>query len=141
MPRLRKLLHEANEEMEQFSAKLELKSERYTKAEHKLASFKNDAADDSELRETRLEFQVAIEELSQAQQAYVERMNYWVEKICSLGVILRDLRSGLLDFPARKDKFEYFLCWKLSDDELDYWHLPRDGFIGRRPLAVLDEYF
>jgi hypothetical protein len=50
-------------------------------------------------------------------------------------IALRDLASGLVDFPARdEDGVVYFLCWRREDDELGWWHLPEDGFAGRRPL-------
>lgn len=57
------------------------------------------------------------------------------------GVNLRDIRSGLLDFPDRNGNFEYFLCWKLGEKDVQYWHPIDEGFIGRKPLAVLAEYF
>ena len=93
------------------------------------------------MRACRLEFQTAIEVLSQSQQEYLKCINEWVDKISETGVLLRDLRTGLLDFPARQEKFDYLMCWKLSDSDIESWHLINDGFIGRRPLAVLSEYF
>jgi len=51
------------------------------------------------------------------------------------GIILRDLTSGLVDFPARdEDGVVYFLCWHREDGDLGWWHLPEDGFAGREPL-------
>ena len=144
LPKLRQLLLDANEELEKLSRRLEHTNHRFELAEHKLAGLKATSKIESELeemRDNRVEFQAAIEQLSQAQQQYLERLNVWVDKITGTGVILRDLRTGLLDFPAMQGKFEYMLCWKLSDSDIDYWHQTNDGFIGRRPLAVLSEYF
>ncbi len=101
----------------------------------------NENADDySKLRECRLNFQDTIESLSQAKKNYIQALNFWFEEITDTGVILRDIKSGLLDFPASEDNFEYFLCWRLGEDEISSWHPINEGFIGRRSLAVLNEY-
>ena len=53
------------------------------------------------------------------------------------GVILRDPRRGLIDFPARHPGGrDVLLCWQLGEDDLAWWHLPEDGFAGRRPLPL-----
>jgi hypothetical protein len=144
LPSLRQAIIDANLELEKLSPVLEKVNARFEAAEKKLDSFKStgdDASEVAELRDCRLEFQAAIEQLSKAQKEYLTCLEGWVDRITDHGVILRDLRTGLLDFPARQDKFDYFLCWKLSDTDIDFWHLQNDGFIGRRPLAVLAEYF
>ena len=82
----------------------------------------------------------SAEGLAILQENYITRLNYWIDKITEGGVILRDLRTGLIDFPARKGDLVYFLCWKLNEPDINYWHLPKDGIIGRRPLVVLTEY-
>lgn len=53
------------------------------------------------------------------------------------GVVLRDLERGLVDFPSRHASGrEVLLCWQLGEPDLAWWHLPEDGFAGRRPLPV-----
>ena len=52
----------------------------------------------------------------------------------AMGVVLRDLDRGLVDFPARRDGQEIFLCWAEGEDEIGFWHDPESGFAGRRPL-------
>jgi hypothetical protein len=50
-------------------------------------------------------------------------------------IILRDPSTGLIDFHARGDDgVVYFLCWRIDEDELAWWHLPEEGFAGRKPL-------
>jgi hypothetical protein len=50
-------------------------------------------------------------------------------------IVVRDPASGLIDFHARgTDGVVYFLCWKADDDDLAWWHLPDEGFAGRKPL-------
>ena len=51
-----------------------------------------------------------------------------------LGVVLRDLDRGLLDFPSLRDGREVYLCWEEGEDEIRFWHEPDAGFGGRRPL-------
>ncbi len=59
-----------------------------------------------------------------------------VRMIHAAGVLVKRLDEGLVDFPhIRDDGEEVYLCWKLGEPTLAYWH-PRDtGFAGRRPLA------
>lgn len=50
-------------------------------------------------------------------------------------ILFRDASTGLLDFHAQgPDGVVYYLCWRLDDDDLAWWHLPQDGFPGRKPL-------
>lgn len=57
-----------------------------------------------------------------------------LDEIVGLGVILRDPASGLCDFPAVRDGRPAYLCWRLDEDEVGWWH-PRDtGIAGREPL-------
>ena len=50
-------------------------------------------------------------------------------------IIVRDPHTGLVDFHALGgDGVVYLLCWKLGEDELEWWHLPDAGFAGRRRL-------
>ncbi len=85
-------------------------------------------------------FSEAAHSLADLQNNYLIRLNYWLDKINEQGVILRDLRTGLLDFPAREGSLEYFLCWRLSDSDITTWHPVNEGFAGRKPLSVLIEY-
>jgi hypothetical protein len=56
------------------------------------------------------------------------------------GIVLRDAERGLIDFPARHPGGrEVLLCWQLGEDDLAWWHLPEDGFAGRRPLPMPPE--
>jgi len=55
-------------------------------------------------------------------------------EIEALGVILRDPATGLVDFAAVRDEKPVYLCWRLGEERIAYWH-PRDtGFMGRLPL-------
>jgi hypothetical protein len=50
------------------------------------------------------------------------------------GVQLRDISSGLVDFPAELEDERVYLCWRLGEATVAYYHSPEDGFQGRRPL-------
>jgi hypothetical protein len=51
-----------------------------------------------------------------------------------IGVQVKDLEQGLLDFPCVMDGKTVLLCWKLGEKEIGYWHSTEDGFAGRKPL-------
>lgn len=57
-----------------------------------------------------------------------------VETLAEQGLILRDPENGLIDFPALVDDGFAFLCWRLGEAEVAFWHPPDTGFAGRRPL-------
>lgn len=59
-----------------------------------------------------------------------------LERVQSLGVIVKDLDSGLVDFPSVRDGEEVLLCWQLGEDEIGWWHSIDGGFAGRRPLPL-----
>lgn len=50
------------------------------------------------------------------------------------GIQLRDITTGLVDFPAEMSGERVFLCWRLGEEEIAFYHSPEDGFRGRRPL-------
>ena len=75
---------------------------------------------------------VAVERRRPAPSAEV--IEALLRHLDSLGIVVRDLDEGLIDFPTLRDGEPAWLCWKLSDGELGYWHTTRDGYASRRPL-------
>ena len=59
-----------------------------------------------------------------------------VAEIDEIGVQVKDLEQGLLDFPCVMEGQTVLLCWKLGEKEIGFWHTPEEGFAGRRPLDV-----
>ncbi len=51
-----------------------------------------------------------------------------------LGVQVKDMDTGLLDFPAVVEGEDALLCWRVGEPHIAYWHTPEAGFAGRRPL-------
>jgi hypothetical protein len=59
-----------------------------------------------------------------------------VAEIDEIGVQVKDLEKGLLDFPCVMEGKTVLLCWKLGEKEIGFWHTPEEGFAGRKPLDV-----
>jgi hypothetical protein len=55
------------------------------------------------------------------------------EHLAALGVELRDLEIGLVDFPGQRDGEPVWLCWRLEDPTVAFWHTRREGFANRKP--------
>jgi hypothetical protein len=66
----------------------------------------------------------------------VEAYNLYlmVDRIHQLGVLLKDLDMGLLDFPHERDGRVVFLCWHPPEEQISYWHEIHAGYRGRQPL-------
>jgi hypothetical protein len=56
------------------------------------------------------------------------------ERLAQSGVLLRDLQAGLVDFHALREGRMVFLCWRLGEEAIGYWHEIDSGFAGRRPI-------
>jgi len=63
-----------------------------------------------------------------------ERLRSDVRAIEALGVVVKDLETGLLDFPAERDGRIVYLCWRYGEPSVAHWHSIDDGFAGRQPL-------
>lgn len=57
-----------------------------------------------------------------------------VGAIAERGIALRDPEAGLVDFPSERDGRPVFLCWRLGEEGVGFWHEADSGFAGRRPL-------
>ena len=57
-----------------------------------------------------------------------------IDHLESLGVVVRDLDGGLVDIPTVREGEPAWLCWRLADPELGFWHTTREGFSTRKPL-------
>ena len=63
-----------------------------------------------------------------------------VRTINEMGVEVKDLDQGLIDFPSVRRGRQIYLCWKLGEaDTIDWWHEVNTGFAGRRPIKELYE--
>jgi hypothetical protein len=62
-----------------------------------------------------------------------------IEDIESMGIMIKSVDEGLLDFPSVRFNEEVWLCWKAGEDEVKFWHGKDEGFAGRKPLPISDE--
>jgi len=65
---------------------------------------------------------------------YLLQMQDCVGWIQGLGCLVKGVEKGLVDFPHLRDGREVFLCWKLGEDDIHFWHETDAGFGGRMPL-------
>lgn len=59
-----------------------------------------------------------------------------VDELSRLGVLVKDLDHGLVDFPALRHGEEVLLCWQVGEPEVAHWHGVEEGFAGRKPLPL-----
>jgi len=59
-----------------------------------------------------------------------------IEKIEDLGVVIKSVDDGLLDFPSMRFNEEVWLCWKAGEDGVKFWHGKDEGFMARKPLVA-----
>jgi hypothetical protein len=66
----------------------------------------------------------------------VEAYNLYlaVERIREVGVVLKDLDMGLLDFPHEREGRVVFLCWHPPEERVAFWHEIEAGYAGRQPI-------
>jgi hypothetical protein len=73
-----------------------------------------------------------------AMEKHIQRARETVQEIDEIGVQVKDLESGLLDFPCRIDDEVVLLCWRSGEAAIEHWHTMESGFGGRQPI---DERF
>src|SRR5207249_1745693 len=65
-----------------------------------------------------------------------ERLFGYAQELKDIGVELKDYFTGLVDFPCRMDNREVYLCWRLGEAEVAYWHELEAGFAGRQRVQT-----
>jgi hypothetical protein len=63
-----------------------------------------------------------------------ERLKAMMQKIQEFGCLVKDLDIGLVDFPTLFRGEEVYLCWKLGETGIGFWHGTQEGFAGRKPI-------
>jgi hypothetical protein len=71
-------------------------------------------------------------------ETHMERMREILGEMDEIGVQVKDLEAGLLDFPCRVEDEVVLLCWRMGERTIEHWHTMEAGFKGRQPL---DERF
>jgi hypothetical protein len=68
-------------------------------------------------------------------QAIAREIDGFQRELESLGIQLKDRRTGLIDFPSELDGRPVLLCWRLGEPTVQFWHDVDAGFAGRQPLS------
>jgi hypothetical protein len=79
-----------------------------------------------------------LEQEQEQMTTIVRRMEVAVRQIDGWGVTLRDIGTGLVDIPALANGRPIWLCWKLGEDDIAWWHELDTGLAGRKPLIDLE---
>jgi hypothetical protein len=79
-----------------------------------------------------------LSELRAQHQQLAETFKSALNRILETGCVVKDLELGLLDFPSLINNEEVFLCWKLGEDRIRFYHRQDEGFAGRKPLDPRD---
>jgi hypothetical protein len=73
---------------------------------------------------------------AQAKELFLDtnRIQLTLEQVNGLGIIIKDVDTGLVDFPHLRNGTEVYLCWRLGEPKVAYWHDIDSGFAGRQSL-------
>lgn len=80
----------------------------------------------------------AVAKMRAEVETQMQRLRETINEIDEIGVQVKDLDSGLLDFPYRLDDEVVLLCWRVGETAIEHWHTVDSGFQGRQPV---DERF
>jgi hypothetical protein len=75
-----------------------------------------------------------VAEMKSGKEQAAESLKQSLEEIAKIGVLVKDLDIGLLDFPTLLDGDEVYLCWKLGEPHIGFWHRTTEGFAGRKSI-------
>jgi hypothetical protein len=67
-----------------------------------------------------------------------ETLKTSLDRILEAGCLIKDLDIGLLDFPSVIANEEVYLCWKLGEDRIRFYHRQDEGYASRKPLDPRD---
>lgn len=76
------------------------------------------------------------EVLEREVQELAREIDGFERELAALGIDLKDRRLGLIDFPAELGGRRVWLCWRLGEPTVQYWHELDEGYAGRRPTPL-----
>ena len=117
LPHLSRLLPQIQESKSKHD-RLEEKADEYA-----LLMSSNGRVIEKELNETRQELAMTTTEV-----------NRLIERVQEMACELKDIEQGLIDFRTEREGREVYLCWKLGEPDIRWWHELDAGFADRRPL-------
>jgi hypothetical protein len=75
-----------------------------------------------------------VRKQSAAHKSHMQSAKDSLAEIDAIGVQVKDIETGLLDFPCLIDGETVLLCWKMGESRIEFWHSLDAGFRGRQPL-------
>ena len=75
-----------------------------------------------------------IGKLQQTVMKHIQALRTLAMELDRFGCELKDPDTGLIDFLCLRDGREVYLCWRLGEERINYWHEIQAGFAGRQPL-------
>ena len=69
----------------------------------------------------------------------VGKLEEYIDELNEVGCELKDYQVGLIDFVGRHQSRDVYLCWKLGEEQIGYWHEINAGYTGRQPISTLKE--
>ena len=106
-----------------------------------IASVKNEAARIQAEMETDPRYMSNFKEyVLKKQELNSAITNFYksIEELETMGVVIKSVEQGLLDFPSIRFNEEIWLCWKEGETEIKFWHGKDEGFNGRKPVESVD---
>lgn len=91
---------------------------------------------DSQSRAESLSGKDQLEAQKSADSSH-DRLQELVSELTDIGCEIKDYQTGLIDFVARHEDRDIYLCWKLGEEKIMYWHELHTGFAGRQPVSLL----
>jgi hypothetical protein len=73
-------------------------------------------------------------ELEREVAVLAAELDHYQRELVALGVEFKDYTQGLVDFPAKRDDRIVYLCWRLGEPAVEFWHEVDAGYAGRQPL-------
>jgi len=65
---------------------------------------------------------------------HFERLEKGVKGILNMGIVVKDVDQGIIDFLGQRNHQDVYLCWQYGEDDIHYWHNLDAGFAGRQPV-------
>jgi hypothetical protein len=78
--------------------------------------------------------EAAVAEKRRKAEALVEQLNERLARLNEWGIEMKGLDEGLLDFPSDRGGRVVYLCWRVGEERIAFWHEIDSGFAGRQPL-------
>jgi len=75
-----------------------------------------------------------VAEVKAGKEKSLQRLKQALAEIEGSGCLVKDLDQGLIDFPTLLDSQEVYLCWKIGEPHIGFWHHTSEGFAGRKSI-------